>query len=102
MCHSDITLLPYQWINSDIAPVLNFGRAHECVNWELVNNWAGDRLVDISEPGYIRHPNLGMILCPALPFCGDVQESRELTEYCRAIVSKWSVDSYVYLSVQCY
>jgi hypothetical protein len=62
MCQSDITLLPYQWINSERAPVLNFGRPHECVNFEAVNKWAGDRLVDISEPGYIRHPNLGMFL----------------------------------------
>jgi len=60
MCQSDTTLLPYQWINGVRTPVLNFGRPHECVNFEAVNEWAGDRAVDVSPPGYLVHPTLGM------------------------------------------
>jgi len=60
MCHSDITILPSQWIRETREPALNFASAHECVNYDLVDQWAGDRMVDISEPGYLQHPNLGM------------------------------------------
>lgn len=40
--------------------MLNFGRPHECVNFEAVNEWAGDRAVDVSPPGYLVHPTLGL------------------------------------------
>ena len=52
---------------STLFQISQDGRAHECVNWERGNNRAGGRLVDISEPGYIPYPNLGINLpCFAL------------------------------------
>jgi hypothetical protein len=67
MCHSDITILPSQWIRETREPALNFASAHECVNYDLVDQWAGDRRVDISEPGYLQHPNLGTLSAEFFP-----------------------------------
>lgn len=47
MCRGDTTLATFRWI--DGLPYSRVYSDHECVNWQLLNGWARERMVDMSD-----------------------------------------------------
>ena len=47
-------------IESTPAPIADATNVHECVNWDAINSWAGERVFDPFQPNYLVHPTLGM------------------------------------------
>ncbi|KAI9640574.1 hypothetical protein NHQ30_010872 [Ciborinia camelliae] len=59
MCHADISLLTYTWIDDYRWPWPNFDIAHECRSWEKVLEWTKGRYVERLLGPIVRHPVLG-------------------------------------------
>jgi hypothetical protein len=59
MCQADMTLIPFRWGKIQAKPIANFRASHSCVNWDHINDWAGQHYVDAFEPGMLVHPTLG-------------------------------------------
>ncbi|QQK46176.1 tat pathway signal sequence protein [Penicillium digitatum] len=59
MCRGDIALTTYKWIPNYSLPWPDFGLAHECRNWERIDNWASKRAIDVNDYSLIVHPELG-------------------------------------------
>ena len=47
MCRGDTTLATFRW--KDGLPYSRVYSDHECVNWELLDKWARERMVDMSD-----------------------------------------------------
>lgn len=59
-CQADISLQTMQWNMDVLAPTIDFAAApHECVNWDMLQDWLGDRVFDVYAPGAVVHPVLG-------------------------------------------
>ncbi len=58
-CQGDASLLTMKWGKNDAVPLGNFTMPHECVNWERLNSWAGERSFDAFTEGTVVHPTLG-------------------------------------------
>lgn len=58
MCRGDVSLVTYKWETTMRDPGFNF-TAHQCVDWEKLDAWAGERTVDVYKPGWLVHPTLG-------------------------------------------
>lgn len=59
MCQGDASLVTMRWGKHQAIPLGNFSSAHECVNWDSLDNWAKQRSVDVFAPGVMVHPTLG-------------------------------------------
>lgn len=66
MCRGDIALTTYKWIPDYSLPWPDFGLAHECRNWESIDQWASERAIDVNDYSLIVHPELGKKLTPQL------------------------------------
>jgi hypothetical protein len=53
MCHGDSTPLTMTWDSKLQLAVANWSTPHECVNWESLDGWAGERRVDLRIPGIV-------------------------------------------------
>jgi len=51
MCRGDISLTTFYYRGHKKAAKLL--AEHECVNWDRLENWVSDRVVDISLPGVV-------------------------------------------------
>lgn len=51
-------MIIYSW-GEGLKPGAN-STGHQCVNWPKFSDWAGQRTVNIYEPGLMVHPRLGM------------------------------------------
>ncbi|KAF2643367.1 hypothetical protein P280DRAFT_467411 [Massarina eburnea CBS 473.64] len=60
MCRADPMIITMRWGESGAIPLANATNPHECVNWDVYNNWAGERKVDVFQKGYLVHPKLGL------------------------------------------
>ncbi|KAL4865662.1 hypothetical protein BDV12DRAFT_174323 [Aspergillus spectabilis] len=47
MCRGDTTLATFRWV--DGLPYSRVYSDHECVNWEAIDKWARERMVDMSD-----------------------------------------------------
>ena len=59
MCRADISLFTLQWSEDSQYPRADFSQEHECVNFDAIFQWAGDRRVDAGKPGLLVHPKFG-------------------------------------------
>ncbi|KAF2838635.1 hypothetical protein M501DRAFT_934469, partial [Patellaria atrata CBS 101060] len=59
MCHGDTSPLVYKWDYNHPVPVGDMEYEHECVDWDSINKWAIQRMVDPYEPGAVVHPIFG-------------------------------------------
>ena len=59
MCRGDVAVQTYTWRPDLLIPWANFEVAHECIDFEAVDNWAEKRAIDIRNPNYLVHPTLG-------------------------------------------
>ncbi|KAI6093648.1 hypothetical protein F4821DRAFT_221079 [Hypoxylon rubiginosum] len=55
MCHGDTTVNPFRWLHDDSVlhrsgPTLKEGAQYECVNWDMLSEWAKSRRVDLKQP----------------------------------------------------
>ncbi len=57
-CSGDITVRTMQWDPKQLLPVAT-DNAHECANWDSINQWMKSRSVDAYKPGMLVHPILG-------------------------------------------
>ncbi|KAK4870691.1 hypothetical protein LT330_005039 [Penicillium expansum] len=60
MCHADISIYTYDWIPNYRKPWPNFRVDHECVNWELLDDWAKEHSFSIYDQASLVHPELGL------------------------------------------
>ena len=54
-----MTIRVMRWLPNTILPS-PVDHEHECVSWESIENWAGERYVDTGIPGLLVHPTMGM------------------------------------------
>jgi hypothetical protein len=59
MCRADISLFTLQWSEDSLHPRADFSQEHECVDFEAIFEWAGERRVDAGKPGLLVHPKFG-------------------------------------------
>jgi hypothetical protein len=43
MCHGDMSLLTYNWVEGESLPHANFNTIHTCKNWDKIMDWVMDR-----------------------------------------------------------
>ena len=69
MCKPDLSLVTFHWINNTAQhadnPSLRLPTSwdhsqHECANWETLNAWAGERVVDLYRYELLRQPEHGL------------------------------------------
>ncbi|PQE07785.1 tat pathway signal sequence protein [Rutstroemia sp. NJR-2017a BVV2] len=60
MCHADISLLTYTWIDDYRWPWPRFEIDHECRSWEGVLNWTKSRYIPRLLGPIVAHPVLGV------------------------------------------
>ncbi|ETS78823.1 hypothetical protein PFICI_08676 [Pestalotiopsis fici W106-1] len=60
LCRADISLFTLQWSTDSPWPRADFSHEHQCVDFDLINSWAGQRRVDASKPGILTHPKFGV------------------------------------------
>ena len=56
MCQADVSIMTFRWSDERPIPVADLWSSHECVNWDIVEQWAGERRVNLSIPGLLE-PN---------------------------------------------
>ncbi|KAF2725971.1 hypothetical protein K431DRAFT_280701, partial [Polychaeton citri CBS 116435] len=54
------TIRTMRWHPHSILPS-PVDHEHECINWEAIDEWAGERFVDTSIPGLLVHPTKGKL-----------------------------------------
>ncbi|KAK9434863.1 tat pathway signal sequence [Metarhizium brunneum] len=60
MCYSDISFSTYVWVKGFLNPFPNFRIAHECKNWNRIQQWAEDhRTPDLGDE-LLMHPIFGI------------------------------------------
>ncbi|KAI0016896.1 hypothetical protein F4780DRAFT_782839 [Xylariomycetidae sp. FL0641] len=60
MCHGDIGLITYSWHDDQLFPIAN-ATSHQCVNWDMLSQFAHERSIDMLQPGWLRHPTKGPV-----------------------------------------
>ena len=63
MCLGDVGLITFEWSPATLVPVAN-ATTHQCVNWERLREWTGERAVNMQKPGYLIHPQFGQYSLP--------------------------------------
>jgi hypothetical protein len=58
MCHPDLSLMPFEWLEDQLFPRPILDVPRECVNWDSIQNWAVDHSFDLNSPA-VKHPVLG-------------------------------------------
>lgn len=60
MCHPDISLVTHHWITSDEGwkPSNKDQAPHECMNWDALNEWAGQRVLDLYRVDQLKRPSI--------------------------------------------
>ena len=61
MCHGDVSIQVYDWIDDYRWPWPNFNTAHTCRKWDAINGWAGDHFVPTLRGSVLVHPSLGKL-----------------------------------------
>lgn len=61
ICKADTSITPYRWLHtgkgpSGVEPSPQQGTMHECVNWEMLQEWATERRVDLFDEGLLIRP----------------------------------------------
>ncbi|KAI0153413.1 hypothetical protein BJ166DRAFT_616593 [Pestalotiopsis sp. NC0098] len=59
MCHGDIALMTYDWIDDYRWPWPNFNVDHECRRWDLLEQWSAKHSVKSVHGPILQHPVLG-------------------------------------------
>jgi hypothetical protein len=59
MCHGDVSIQTYEWIDDYRWPWPRFHTEHECRNWEAITEWAGQRYIGSIIGPIFTHPTLG-------------------------------------------
>jgi len=59
MCNADFSIITYDWLPNYRRPWANFKVDGECVNWEKIDAWAGDRFFSLFDQKALVHPELG-------------------------------------------
>lgn len=67
MCSANPSLITYNWREDMSGPEPQFLAKRECVNWEKLDSWAGDRMVNVYDQEALVHPTLGKLLSKAQP-----------------------------------
>ncbi|RDL29901.1 uncharacterized protein BP5553_10528 [Venustampulla echinocandica] len=60
MCNADFSVITYDWLPNYRRPWANFKVDGECVNWEKLDAWAGDRFFSLFDQKALVHPELGI------------------------------------------
>ena len=68
MCKPDLSLVTFSWINETAQhadpsaqyPTQSDGSLHECVNWEGIEAWAGERTFDLFQTDLLCRPEHGL------------------------------------------
>ncbi|KAJ4297957.1 hypothetical protein N0V90_005856 [Kalmusia sp. IMI 367209] len=63
LCRADVSLFTLQWSENSTAPRADFSHEHQCVDWEALDAWAGERAVPEEKMKHLEHPTHG----PAFP-----------------------------------
>lgn len=67
MCRSDITLFTLQWSEDSLMPRANFGSVHECVDFDVIDKWAGEHRASNDTTLRLKHSKFGKLSC--ILFC---------------------------------
>lgn len=67
MCHGDIALMTYDWIDDYRWPWPNFHADHECRRWDLLEQWSAEHSVRSLKGPILQHPVLGKNYLPLGP-----------------------------------
>lgn len=59
MCHGDVSIQTYEWIDDYRWPWPRFHTEHECRNWDAITEWAGQRYIGSIIGPIFTHPTLG-------------------------------------------
>ncbi|KAK1993874.1 hypothetical protein LX36DRAFT_585434, partial [Colletotrichum falcatum] len=60
MCHGDLSVQTYTWIDDYRWPWPNFQIEHMCRKWDLVMDWAEHHYIPSLKGPILTHPTLGM------------------------------------------
>ncbi|KAI9752324.1 MAG: hypothetical protein M4579_005667 [Chaenotheca gracillima] len=60
MCRADISLFTLEWSEAELQPRADFSHEHECVNFDALYKWAGERRISAGTPGLLVHPLHGI------------------------------------------
>ncbi len=60
MCKADYSLITYDWLPNFRRPWGNWKIEHECVDWDRLETWAGDRAFSIFDQKSLVHPEMGL------------------------------------------
>ncbi|KAG1787794.1 uncharacterized protein HD556DRAFT_1448474 [Suillus plorans] len=55
MCHGDVTMLTYDWVEGVKNPFPNFGIPHRCRNFDKVLNWVDEHRVFVPKSKVVRY-----------------------------------------------
>lgn len=58
-CQSDVTMIPFKWVQGYLEPWPDFRTRHECRNFDVIRDWAEERQPDLT--GKLVHPELGTV-----------------------------------------
>ncbi|PSS12325.1 hypothetical protein M430DRAFT_68579 [Amorphotheca resinae ATCC 22711] len=59
MCNPDLSILTYKWLPNIRGPWPDFETEHQCVNWDKIDAWSGQRAFNMFDPKFLVHPTLG-------------------------------------------
>jgi hypothetical protein len=54
-----VSLFTLQWSEGTSQPRADFSHEHQCVDWEVLNAWAGERAVPEEKMKNLQHPRRG-------------------------------------------
>jgi hypothetical protein len=60
MCKADYSLITYDWLPTFPRPWGNWAIEEECIDWEKLDAWAGERSFSIFDQKSLVHPELGL------------------------------------------
>lgn len=60
MCQADFSIITYDWLPNYRRPWANFKVDGECMNWEALDSWAGERFFSLFDQEALVHPDLGI------------------------------------------
>jgi len=62
MCKFDTTIIPFYWVRTHNTPTPGGNTVHKCVNWDSVQSWLKDRVVEKPEGFIWRQPADAVVL----------------------------------------
>ena len=62
MCHGDISLHTYSWIDDYRWPWPSMQTQHQCKNWDNLMDWSKDHYVESLQGPILSHPKLGKLV----------------------------------------